>query len=79
MGCIVQSGSTEPSKDAVSCVKESMVYQVSTYDSPCWYGLSFDRQQWPLMLWQVDNNLNTFIPRRSKVKDTNLLGYDLLM
>jgi len=79
VGCIVQSGSTEPSKDAVSCVKESMVYQVSTYDSPCWYGLSFDRQQWPLMLWQVDNNLNTFIPRRSKVKDTNLLGYDLLM
>lgn len=77
VGCVVQTGNTEPHKDCVRCVRKDLVYETSTYDSPCWHGEAGDKSRWPLSLWQVDNNLNTFVATRSKTKD-GLVCYDLL-
>lgn len=79
LGCLAQTGNTEPSVDLIRCVKKSMVFETSIYDSSCWSGTSNDRQGWPLSLWQVDNSLHTFIPCRSKTKPVGLTGFDLMM
>ncbi|QDZ20283.1 vacuolar protein sorting-associated protein [Chloropicon primus] len=78
LGCVVEVGNTEPSKDSIRCVKTELLYETTTYDSPAWSGIASDKERWPLTLWQVDNGLYTFLPRRSKVK-VGLHGYDLMM
>lgn len=80
LGCVVQTGNREPSKDAIRCVRKDLVFESSTFDSPCWTSYSNDKQRWQITLWQVDNSLNTFLPCRSNRKpDQGLVGFDLMM